>query len=51
MPIKSEAQRRWLWANHPEMAARWEKETPSGKLPEHAKRVSKKKKRVHKHYS
>lgn len=33
MPFASEAQRRWMWANHPEMAAEWEKETPSGKLP------------------
>lgn len=35
MPFKSEAQRRWMYANHPEMAKRWEKET-NGKLPEHA---------------
>jgi len=38
MPMRSEAQRRWMWANNPEMAKRWEKETPKGKkLPEHAK--------------
>lgn len=34
-PFKSEAQRRWMWANDPEMARRWEDETPDGKdLPE-----------------
>lgn len=36
--MKSKAQRRWMWANEPEMAARWEKETPNGKrLPEKVK--------------
>lgn len=39
MPLRSEAQRAWMHANHPEMAARWEKETPAGPLPE---RVGKK---------
>ena len=43
MPLKSKAQRRWMWAKHPEMAARWEKET-EGKLPE---RVKKKKHTKH----
>jgi hypothetical protein len=34
MPFKSEAQRRYMYRNLPEIAARWEKETPSGaKLP------------------
>jgi len=33
MPFKSEAQRRWMWANDPVMAARWEAETPAGALP------------------
>ena len=28
MPFKSEAQRRWMYANKPEMAKRWEKEMP-----------------------
>lgn len=38
MPFKSEAQRRWMHANHPEMAKRWEKHTPKGKkLPEKVK--------------
>ena len=33
MPFKSEAQRRWMWKNDPEMAQKWEAETPKGKLP------------------
>ena len=33
MPFKSENQRKWMYANKPEMAKRWEKETPKGKLP------------------
>lgn len=44
MPFKSEAQRRWMWANHPEMARRWARHTPKGiKLP---KRVKKPKTRL-----
>jgi len=40
VPFKSQAQRKWMYANKPQMAKRWEKETPkSKKLP---KRVSKK---------
>lgn len=35
MPMKSQAQRGWMWANKPEMAKRWETETPAGKLPQH----------------
>lgn len=31
MPFKSEAQRKWMYANKPEMAKRWEKHTPKGK--------------------
>jgi hypothetical protein len=31
-----------MHANKPEMAARWEKETPKGKLPEHAKKAPQK---------
>lgn len=35
MPMVSQAQRRWMWANKPEMARRWEDHTPVGKpLPE-----------------
>jgi len=38
-PMRSEAQRRWMHATHPEMAERWEEHTPKGKkLPEHVKR-------------
>lgn len=38
MPFKSEAQRRWMYANKPEMAKKWEKHTPKGKkLPEKVK--------------
>lgn len=35
MPFKSEAQRRWMYVNHPEMAKRWESHTLDKKLPEH----------------
>lgn len=36
MPFKSEAQRRWMYANHPAMARRWQAHTAKGaKLPEH----------------
>lgn len=39
MPFKSEAQRKMMYAKHPVIAKRWEKETPKGKaLP---KKVSK----------
>ena len=34
MPIKSDAQRGYLHANHPKIAKRWEKHTPKGDLPE-----------------
>lgn len=34
MPMKSEAQRRYLWANEPEVAAEFEAETkPGSQLP------------------
>lgn len=37
MPFKSKKQRGWMHANEPEMAKRWEDETPKGrKLPERA---------------
>ena len=36
MPFKSKAQRAYLHIHEPEIAARWEHETPKGaKLPEH----------------
>ena len=49
MPFKSEAQRRWMYANEPEMAKRWEKETPKGKkLPDKLKKkTAASKKQVH----
>lgn len=38
MPFKSEKQRRFMHSQHPEIAKRWEKETPKGSaLPERAK--------------
>lgn len=48
MPFRSKAQRRWMYSEKPEMAARWQADTPKGtKLPEkvgtaysrHAKRT------------
>jgi hypothetical protein len=40
MPFKSKAQRGWMHANKPEMAKRWEKETPKGKpLPKKVKKA------------
>jgi hypothetical protein len=42
MPFKSQAQRKWMHATHPEMAKRWEKETPPGrKLPKKAPKKAK----------
>ena len=43
MPFKSQAQRRWMYANKPEMAKQWEDDTPKGRLPSriHAKSTSK----------
>lgn len=34
MPFRSEAQRRKLWAANPDVARKWEAETPKGSLPE-----------------
>ncbi len=31
MPFKSNAQRKWMYANKPGMAKQWEKKTPKGK--------------------
>lgn len=33
MPFRSEAQRRYLFANHPEIAKRWTAEYKAKKLP------------------
>jgi hypothetical protein len=43
MPFVSEAQRRWMWANKPDLAREWEAATPPGPLPEH---VAPKKRKV-----
>ena|GEM_PF-736355 len=37
MPFKSKAQRRWMYANDPEMAREWESHTKGKKLPERVK--------------
>ena len=38
MPFKSNAQRKWMYANEPGIAKKWSKHTPKGtKLPEHVK--------------
>jgi hypothetical protein len=43
MPFLSKAQKKWMFANEPEVAKRWAEETPPNKkLPEH---VTKKKTR------
>lgn len=31
MPFKSQAQRKWMYSQHPEMAQQWEEHTPKGK--------------------
>lgn len=42
MPFVSKAQRRWMYANDPEMAKEWEGHTPKGKkLPERLKQAAK----------
>lgn len=43
MPFKSEAQRKFMYANDPKMAAKWEKKTPKGKaLPKKVKKSGRK---------
>jgi hypothetical protein len=40
MPFVSDAQRRYMYAKHPRIAARWSEHTPKGKdLPEHVKKA------------
>lgn len=34
MPFKSDKQRKWMYSNLPEMAAKWEAHTGKRKLPE-----------------
>ena len=46
MPFRSKAQRSYLFAKEPEIAARWQKETPKGKkLPAHVAKPAPKGKR------
>ena len=46
MPMKSQAQRKYMHARHPEMAAEMEEKTPKGKkLPKKVKRKKAKRKR------
>lgn len=43
MPMKSKNQRGYLWANNPEVAKKFEEETPKGaKLPKKVKKKAKK---------
>ncbi len=45
MPFQSEAQRRFLWAKHPDIAQRWADEYPGKKkLPRHKKKTTRRKK-------
>lgn len=44
MPFKSQAQRKLMYAKHPEMAKEWEDKTPKGKkLPKKVKKANPKK--------
>lgn len=43
MPFKSELQRRWMYANEPAMAKRWQAHTPKGK------KLPKRKRKEHPH--
>lgn len=41
MPLKSKAQERFLWSQHPDIAQKFEDETPANaKLPEHVKKMA-----------
>lgn len=40
-PFRSSQQRKWIYANKPKMAKKWEKETPKRKLPKRLKRKKK----------
>lgn len=35
MPFQSQAQRKFMYAKHPEIAKEFEEKTPEGPLPEH----------------
>jgi len=41
MPFKSRQQQKFMYAVHPKIAARWQKETPKGKLPKYKKKKKK----------
>lgn len=44
MPFKSQSQRKFMYAQHPEMAKEWEDKTPKGKkLPKKVKKTTQKK--------
>jgi hypothetical protein len=50
MPFKSQAQRRYMYSQHPEMAKEFESATPKGEhLPEHVKKGTRRKKRSRAH--
>lgn len=50
MPFVSKAQRKFMHARHPEIAAQWDKEFPNQKgLPKRAKKKGLKCKKKHKH--
>lgn len=54
MPFKSQAQRRYMYSQHPEIAKEFEEKTPEGaNLPEHVKHDAKRRalKRAAKHLS
>lgn len=44
MPFRSEKQRRWMWANDPEMAQRWSDKYGSKIHPKKQSKKSKKRK-------
>jgi hypothetical protein len=46
MPFKSQAQRKWMYSNMPEMAKEWEDETPPGRLPQRLHSKSKLKTKI-----
>ncbi len=52
MPFKSEAQRRFLWAKHPQLAQEWSDKygTPRN-LPEHVRNEKRTAKRNRKHWN
>lgn len=48
MPFKSSAQRAWMYANKPKMAAKWQAHTPKGaKLTKHVKKSKSNPTRLH----